>query len=207
MKYNQLGSTDLKVSEVSLGTWVIGNEWGHVDEKDALDAINHAIDKGVNFFNTADIYGAGRSEILLGKVLKERSEDIRIATKFGRKDNFADLSNYTYDKVKEYCELSLQRLGKDAIDLYQIHCPSTEVLEDKGVFTVLEDLKKEGKIRYYGVSVETDEQGKFVLENTQASSLQVIVNILRQKPLDHMIKLAHEKNVGILARVPLASGL
>lgn len=184
MKYNQLGSTDLKVSEVSLGTWAIGNEWGYVDEKAALDSINYAIDRGVNFFDTADIYGAERSEILLGKVLKERSEEVLIATKFGRKDNFADLSNYTYDKVKEYCELSLQRLGKEAIDLYQIHCPSTEVLEA---------LKKEGKIRYYGISVETDTQGKYVLENTNTSSLQIIVNILRQKPVDEMIKLAHEK--------------
>ncbi|MGT2929097.1 aldo/keto reductase [Streptococcus dentasini] len=207
MKYNQLGDTDMKISEVSFGTWALGGDWGNVDEQAAIKALHHAVDKGVNFFDTADVYGSGRSERLLGRLLKERSETIYIATKFGRRDNFADLSNYTYDKVKAYCEDSLHHLGADSIDLYQIHCPSTEVLENMGVFAVLEDLKKEGKIRYYGVSVETDDQGKFVLEHTAASSLQVIFNILRQKPLDNMIAQADAKHVGILARVPLASGL
>lgn len=207
MKYNPLGNTDMRVSEVSFGTWALGGDWGDVSKETAIESLHHAIDRGVNFFDTADVYGSGRSEELIGQVLKEREERVYIATKFGRRDNFADLSNYTYDKVKAYCEDSLRRLQMEAIDLYQIHCPSTEVLEDRGVFAVLEDLKKEGKIRYYGVSVETDDQGKFVLENTKASSLQVIVNMLRQKPVDQMIALAAEKNVGILARVPLASGL
>lgn len=207
MKYNQLGQTDMKISEVSLGTWAIGGDWGNVSETEAIRSLHHAIDCGVNFFDTADVYGGGRSEKLLGSVLKERSEQIYIATKFGRKDNFADLSNYTYEKVKAYCESSLRNLGTEAIDLYQIHCPSTEVLTDQGVFEVLETLKKEGKIRYYGVSVETDDQGKFVLDNTKASSLQVIFNLLRQKSGKEMIAQAAKQHVGILARVPLASGL
>lgn len=207
MKYNQLGNTDMRVSEVSFGTWAIGGDWGDVSKEEAVKSLNHAIDRGVNFFDTADVYGGGRSETLLGQVLKERSEEVYVATKFGRKDNFADLSNYTYDKVKAYCENSLRNLDTEAIDLYQIHCPSTEVLMDRGVFDALDTLKKEGKIRYYGVSVETDDQGKFVLDNTQASSLQVIFNLLRQKPGKEMIAQAAQEGVGILARVPLASGL
>lgn len=207
MNYNQLGKTDMKISEVSLGTWALGGDWGNVSKEDALASLHHAIDRGVNFFDTADVYGSGRSEELIGQVLQERSETVYVATKFGRRDNFAELSNFTYDKVKSYCEDSLRRLQTDALDLYQIHCASTEVLENQGVFAVLEDLKKEGKIRYYGVSVETDAQGLFVLENTQASSLQVIVNLLRQKPIGQMIAQAAKQNVSILARVPLASGL
>lgn len=130
-----------------------------------------------------------------------------MATKFGRKDDFANHDNYTYDKVRAYCENSLQNLGVSSLDLYQIHCPSIDVLEDLSIFKVLEQLKQEGLIRYYGVSVETDTQGKFVLENTDASSLQVIVNLLRQKPVSEMIAQANKQDVGILARVPLASGL
>lgn len=197
----------MSISAVSFGTWALGGDWGNVSKESALAALNHAIDCGVNFFDTADVYGNGRSEALIGEVLKERSERVYVATKFGRRDDFTNPENYTYDKVRSYCEDSLRRLQKEALDLYQIHCPTTEILTQSDVFTVLEDLKKEGKIRYYGVSVETDDQGKFVLENTKASSLQVIVNVLRQKPVKEMVALAKEKNVGVLARVPLASGL
>lgn len=207
MKYNRLGKTDMEISEVSLGTWAIGGDWGDTSEEVALESLHAAVDQGVNFFDTADVYGGGRSERLLGQLLKERDERIYVATKFGRKDDFANLDNYTYDKVRAYCENSLQNLGVSSLDLYQIHCPSTDVLEDLSVFKVLEQLKQEGLIRYYGVSVETDTQGKFVLDNTDASSLQVIVNLLRQKPVSEMIAQANKQDVGILARVPLASGL
>ncbi|WP_162012942.1 aldo/keto reductase [Streptococcus sp. S784/96/1] len=207
MEYRQLGSTDMSISAVSFGTWALGGDWGDVTEEAAKSALNHAIDRGVNFFDTADVYGGGRSETLIGQVLKERSERVYVATKFGRRDDFSNPENYTYKKVRQYAEDSLRNLQMDALDLYQIHCPTTEILTQSDVFTVLEDLKKEGIIRYYGVSVETDDQGKFVLENTNASSLQVIVNLLRQKPVKEMIALAKDKNVGVLARVPLASGL
>lgn len=207
MNYKQLGNTDMKISELSFGTWAMGSDWGNVSVEDAKQAIHYAINQGVNFFDTADVYGMGKSEQILGEVLKERTERIYIATKFGRKDDFTNPDNYTYEKVKNYAENSLKNLGMDAIDLYQIHCPSTEILEQLAVFDVLEQLQKEGLIRYYGVSVETDAQGEFVLNNTKASSLQVIVNMLRQKPIDQMIKLAEQKHVGVLARVPLASGL
>ncbi|MGX7100423.1 aldo/keto reductase [Globicatella sanguinis] len=207
MNYKQLGNTDMKISELSFGTWAMGSDWGNVSVEDAKQAIHYAINQGVNFFDTADVYGMGKSEQILGEVLKERTERIYIATKFGRKDDFTNPDNYTYEKVKNYAENSLKNLGMDAIDLYQIHCPSTEILEQLAVFDVLEQLQKEGLIRYYGVSVETDAQGEFVLNNTKASSLQVIVNMLRQKPIDQMIRLAEQKNIGVLARVPLASGL
>lgn len=207
MNYKQLGNTDMKISELSFGTWAMGSDWGNVSVEDAKQAIHYAINQGVNFFDTADVYGMGKSEQILGEVLKERTERIYIATKFGRKDDFTNPDNYTYEKVKSYAQNSLKNLGVDSIDLYQIHCPSTEILEQLAVFDVLEQLQKEGLIRYYGVSVETDSQGEFVLNNTKASSLQVIVNMLRQKPIDQMIKLAEQKHVGVLARVPLASGL
>ncbi|MGT2828805.1 aldo/keto reductase [Streptococcus hillyeri] len=207
MKYRPLGTTDMSISSVSFGTWALGGDWGDVTEENAKSALNHAIDRGVNFFDTADVYGGGRSEKIIGQVLKERSERVYVATKFGRRDDFTNPENYTYEKVRQYAEESLRNLQMDAIDLYQIHCPTTEILTQSDVFTVLEDLKKEGLIRYYGVSVETDDQGKFVLENTNASSLQVIVNLLRQKPVKEMIALAKDKHVGVLARVPLASGL
>lgn len=207
MKYNQLGNTDIFISELSFGTWALGGDWGEINEHEVKKALNVAIDKGVNFFDTADVYGGGRSERLIGEVLKHRNEDIYIATKFGRRDDFADLKNYQYEKVKSYCEDSLRNLGREVIDLYQIHCPSSEVLHNLEVFDVLERLKQEGKIRYYGVSVETDEQAKFVIENTASSSLQIIFNMMRQKPLKQTIPLAQVNNVGILARVPLVSGI
>lgn len=207
MEYRPLGTTDMSISSVSFGTWALGGDWGDVTEENAKSALNHAIDRGANFFDTADVYGGGRSEKIIGQVLKERSERVYVATKFGRRDDFTNPKNYTYEKVRQYAEESLRNLQMDAIDLYQIHCPTTEILTQSDVFTVLEDLKKEGLIRYYGVSVETDDQGKFVLENTNASSLQVIVNLLRQKPVKKMIALAKDKHVGVLARVPLASGL
>lgn len=207
MEYKQLGTTDMQVSTVSFGTWALGGDWGDVSENVAKAALNHAIDRGVNFFDTADVYGRGRSERIIGEVLKERTERIYVATKFGRRDDFTNPENYTYEKVRQYALDSLKNLQLQAIDLYQIHCPSTEALTQSNIFDVLEQLKSEGLIRYYGVSVETDEQGKWVLENTKASSLQVIVNVLRQKPINEMIALAKEKKVGVLARVPLASGL
>lgn len=208
MEYRQLGDTDMKISEVGLGTWQIGGDWGNnVSEQNALTSLNHAVDRGVNFFDTADQYGNGRSEQLLGELIKARSERLYIATKFGRRDDFTDPKNYTYEKISKYCEDSLTNLGVDAIDLYQIHCPTTEILEDSDVFDVLERLKKEGKIRYYGVSVETDAQGEYVINNTNASSLLIIFNMLREKPLKNLIPLAKKNNVGIIARVPLDSGL
>ncbi|MUK87719.1 aldo/keto reductase [Ornithinibacillus sp. L9] len=207
MKYNQLGNTDLKISELSFGTWAIGGSWGKTNDTEALRGLHRAMDAGVNFFDTADVYGDGHSEELLAKATKGKEANIHIATKFCRAGDIHDPKTYSMDQVQSYCENSLKRLQRDQLDLYQIHCPPFEILKDGSVFDVLEKLKEQGKIRYYGVSVETVEEGLYVLEHTNASSLQVIFNIFRQKPLQELFPKAMEKGVGILARVPLASGL
>lgn len=207
MKYNQLGNTDLNISELSFGTWAIGGAWGKLDDREALKSLDKAMDAGVNFFDTADVYGDGHSEELLAKSTKGKEASIQIATKFCRSADIHDQQTYSMESVRAFCENSLRRLDREAIDLYQIHCPPMEILKEGSVFEVLEKLKEEGKIRYYGVSVETVEEGIFCLEHTKASSLQVIFNLLRQKPLEKLFPMAMEKKVGILARVPLASGL
>ncbi|ARK32080.1 aldo/keto reductase [Halalkalibacter krulwichiae] len=207
MKYNQLGNTDLHISELSFGTWAIGGAWGKTNDEEALKGLDLAIEKGVNFFDTADVYGDGHSERLLAKATKGKEDQIHIATKFCRAGDIHDPATYSEQSVRAYCEQSLQRLEREAIDLYQIHCPPLEILKDGSVFEVLEKLKAEGKIRYYGVSVETIEEGLFCLDHTKASALQVIFNMLRQKPATELFPAAKAKGVGILARVPLASGL
>lgn len=207
MNYRQLGSTDLKVSELSFGTWAIGGSWGNTDDQESLRGLDVAMDKGVNFFDTADVYGAGHAEELLAKATKGKHDKIHIATKFARAGDINDPKNYSLESVTKYADDSLKRLGREQIDLFQIHCPPIEILRDGQVFDVLNRLKEQGKIRYYGVSVETVEEGLLCMENPDVSSLQVIFNLFRQKPVAELFPSAAEKNVGILARVPLASGL
>lgn len=207
MNYRQLGKTELKVSELSFGTWAIGGAWGKTDDQEALRALDHAMGQGVNFFDTADVYGDGHSEELLAKATKGKENDIHIATKFCRAGDINQPQTYSIENVTKYCEDSLRRLNREQIDLFQIHCPPIEILRDGQVFEVLDSLKKQGKIRYYGVSVETAEEGLFCLEQPNVSTLQVIFNLLRQKPLEKFFPQAKENGVGILARVPLASGL
>lgn len=207
MHYRQLGNTDLKISELSFGTWAIGGSWGKTNDKESLRALERAMDKGVNFFDTADVYGDGHSEALISKATKGKESEIHVASKFCRAGDIYDPETYSEKSVRTYLEGTLQRLNRDQLDLYQIHCPPIEILKDGRVFEVLDKLKQEGKIRYYGVSVETVEEGLLCLENENISTLQVIFNMLRQKPLEQLFPKAKEKGVGILARVPLASGL
>lgn len=207
MNYRSIGNTDLKVSELSFGTWAIGGAWGKTNDEESLKALDYAIGNGVNFFDTADVYGDGHSEELLAKATKGKHGEIHIATKFCRASDVHDPKTYSMERVTEYCDNSLRRLGREQIDLFQIHCPPLEIIKDGQVFEVLDRLKEQGKIRYYGVSVETVEEGLLCLEQPSVSSLQVIFNILRQKPLDELFPKAKEQGVGILARVPLASGL
>lgn len=207
MKYRPLGNTGLKVSEISFGTWAIGGSWGNVNDKDSLDALHRAMDEGVNFFDTADVYGDGHSEELLAKATKGREHEIYIATKFCRSTDIHDPASYSEQSVRALCEASLRRLQRDTIDLYQIHCPPLEILKQGVVFEVLDKLKAEGKVRHYGVSVETVEEGLFCLEQPNVQALQVILNLFRQKPFKELLPAAHAKGVGILARLPLASGL
>lgn len=207
MNYRRLGNTDLKISELSFGTWAIGGAWGKTDDGEALRALDKAMDHGVNFFDTADVYGDGHSEELLAKATKGKESDIFIATKFCRSRDITDPNTYSEKSVRELCESSLKRLNREYIDLYQIHCPPLEILQDGAVFEVLDKLQEEGKIRHYGVSVETIEEGLVCLEQPNVKVLQVIFNLFRQKPLQTLFPRAKERGVGILARVPLASGL
>ena len=195
------------ISEVSFGTWAIGGAWGKTDDHEALLSLQHAIDQGVNFFDTADVYGDGHSEELLAKATKGLEDKVYIGTKFCRKGDIFAPENYSYEAIRLYCEDSLKRLNREAIDLYQVHCPATEILKDGQVFDVLDRLKSEGKIRHYGVSVETVEEGMICLENPNVKSLQVIFNLFRQKPLEVLFPEAYKRGVGILVRLPLASGL
>ncbi|WP_134699383.1 aldo/keto reductase [Ammoniphilus sp. YIM 78166] len=207
MRYRNLGNTDLKVSEISFGTWAIGGSWGNVRDEESLAALDYAIKAGVNFFDTADVYGNGHSEELLAKATKGLEDQIYIATKFCRAGDIHDPQTYSEASIRAYCEASLKRLERERIDLYQIHCPPLAILQHTDVFGVLDKLQQEGKIRYYGVSVESVEEGLFCLTNPNVKALQVIFNIFRQKPLDQLLPAAYEKGVGILARLPLASGL
>ena len=207
MDYRELGKTGMKISELSFGTWAIGGSWGNTNDQESLKALEYAMEQGVNFFDTADVYGDGHSEELLGKATKGKHEEIHIATKFCRAGDIHDPKTYSMEQVSQYAEASLKRLGREQLDLLQIHCPPMAILKDGSVFEVLDKLKEQGKIRAYGVSVETVEEGLLCLENPNVSSLQVIFNLFRQKPLEQLFPKAIEKNVGILARVPLASGL
>lgn len=207
MKYRDLGNTGLRVSEVSFGTWAIGGAWGKTNDAESLRALEVAIDSGVNFFDTADVYGDGHSEQLLAKATKGKEDRIHVATKFCRRGDIHDFANYSEAQVRAYCEDSLRHLERETIDLYQIHCPPKAILEDGSVFETLDKLKAEGKIRAYGVSVESVEEGLISLRYPGVQALQVIFNIFRQKPLKELFPQAHAKGVGILVRLPLASGL
>ena len=207
MKYNRLGKTGYEVSELSFGTWGIGGDWGKTDDQESLRALDVAIDRGVNFFDTADVYGGGHAEELLGKATKGKEDQIYIASKFCRAGDLNDPDNYSEKTVRQYLDATLKRIQRDSLDLYQIHCPPFEVLKDGRVFEVLDKLKAEGKIRHYGVSVETVEEGLFCLNNENVSTLQVILNMMRQKSLETLVPEALKQDVGIIVRVPLASGL
>ncbi|WEK54146.1 MAG: aldo/keto reductase [Candidatus Cohnella colombiensis] len=207
MKYRSLGDSTLEISEVSFGTWAIGGSWGSKDDAESLRALAFAIDAGVNFFDTADVYGDGHSERLLAQATKGKEDQIHIATKFCRAGDIHDPTTYSEQSVRAYCEASLKRLERERIDLYQIHCPPLQILKEGSVFTVLDKLKSEGKIREYGVSVESVEEGLFCLKQPGVRALQVIYNLFRQKPAEQLLGEAKKTGVGILVRLPLASGL
>lgn len=210
MKYRLLGQTGWKVSEISFGAWAIGGGWGQVSDEDAVAALHTALDRGMNFIDTADVYGDGRSERLIAKVLKERRGDrarVRIATKAGRRLRPHVAEGYNKKNLTGFIERSLRNLRTDTLDLVQLHCPPTEVFYRPEVFGVLDGLVKAGKIRFYGVSVEKVEEALKAIEFPNVQTIQIIFNIFRQRPADLFFQLAKQRRVGILARVPLASGL
>jgi aryl-alcohol dehydrogenase-like predicted oxidoreductase len=208
LEYRDLGQTGMRVSEISLGTWAFGGDWGTVSEDDAYAALNRAVDLGVNFLDTADVYGDGRSEKLIGRLLKDRPDDeILVATKAGRRLDPHTPEGYVYDNLSAFVERSLQNLGVEALDLLQLHCPPTEVYRQDSTFEALDRLQESGKVRNYGVSVERVEEARMALDYPGVATVQIIFNVFRQKPAEEFFPLAEERNVGILARVPLASGL
>lgn len=207
MNYRPFGRTGWQVSEIGFGAWAIGSEWGHVSEEDALDALRAAIKAGVNFIDTADVYGDGRSERLVGKVIKELPEKIYVATKAGRRLSPHTAEGYNRENLTAFVERSLTNLGVERLDLLQLHCPPTQVYYMPEVFGVLDDMIQAGKLQYYGVSVEKVEEALKAVEYPNVQSVQIIFNIFRQRPAERFFPLAEEKRVGILARVPLASGL
>ncbi len=202
MEYQELGRTGWKISRIGLGTWAMGSAWGAVDDKVSLDTLNRALDLGVNFFDTADAYG---SEPLLGKLRHHRKEPFYIATKMGMGVN-PDPRGYTKRNLSYFVENSLQSLGVETIDLMQLHCPPIQVYNAE-VFGILDDLVKQGKIQHYGVSVERIVEAEKAIEFPNVQSVMIIFNIFRQRPAEEFLEKAKQRGVGILARVPLASGL
>ena len=207
MQYRTLGRTGWNVSTISFGAWAIGGTWGQVEDKDSLAALHRAVDLGVNFFDTADVYGDGRSERLLARLKKERREPLIIATKAGRRLDPHIASGYNRKNLTAFIERSLVNLETEALDLVQLHCPPTEVFYMPEVFGVLDDLVKAGKIRFYGVSVEKVEEALKAIEYPSVQSVQIIFNMFRQRPADLFFTEAKRRQVGILARLPLSSGM
>jgi aryl-alcohol dehydrogenase-like predicted oxidoreductase len=207
MNYRTLGRTGWQISEISFGAWAIGGSWGDVDDRDSLAALNRAIDLGVNFIDTADVYGDGRSERLVAQLRKERKETIYVATKAGRRLDPHTASGYNRENLTTFVERSLTNLQTEAIDLLQLHCPPVEVYYMPETFGVLDDLVQAGKLRYYGVSVQNVEEALKAIEYPNVQSVQIIFNIFRQRPAELFFNEAMRRKVGILARVPLASGL
>ncbi|MAS35823.1 MAG: aldo/keto reductase [Anaerolineaceae bacterium] len=207
MNYRELGRTGWQVSEVSFGAWALGGSWGTVDDEESLAALHKAIDLGINFIDTADVYGDGRSERLIGQVLKERSETIYVATKLGRRLRPLSPEGFTRENMTSFVERSLTNLGVDALDIVQLHTPPTAVYYMPEVFGILDDLKAQGKIKHYGVSVEKSEEGLKAIEYPNVQTVQIIFNMFRLRPSELFFEQAKKRQVGILARVPLASGL
>ncbi|RFO97471.1 aldo/keto reductase [Rhodoferax lacus] len=207
MQYRTLGRTGWQVSTISFGAWAIGGTWGDVDDAESMGALHQALDLGVNFFDTADVYGDGRSERLLARLRKERSEPFYIATKAGRRLSPHVAEGYNRQNLRAFVERSLSNLNVEALDLLQLHCPPTPVYYMPEVFGVLDELQQEGKLRHYGVSVEKVEEALKAIEFPGVQSVQIIYNILRQRPADLLFEQTQKKGVGILARLPLSSGL
>jgi len=207
MHYRELGRTGWKVSEISFGAWAIGGAWGSVSDTESLAALNKAIDCGVNFIDTADVYGMGRSERLITQLKRDRKEEIVVATKAGRRLSPHTADGYNKANITAFIEDSLRNLSTSCLDLVQLHCPPTDVYYRPEMFSILDGLVKAGKIRYYGVSVERVEEALKAVEFPNVQTVQIIFNCFRLRPSELFFPRAIEKKVGIPARVPLASGM
>lgn len=205
MHYRKFNHTNFASSEVGLGCWQLGADWGEVSEKDAQNILAKAVDCGINFFDTADVYGDGRSETLIGNFLKSSKSDAFVATKLGRRGIYPN--NYSEATIRAATEESLRRLQTDALELTQLHCIPTEVIRQGDVFDWLRTLKTEGKIKSFGASVESMEEAQICLQQDELASLQIIFNIFRQKPIAELFEAAKAKSIALIVRLPLASGL
>ena len=207
MQYRRFGKTDWQVSAIGFGAWAIGGAWGKVDDETSMKALHEAVDHGVNFIDTADVYGDGHSEQLVGRLRQERSEPLYVATKAGRRLAEQTVDGYNRKNLNAFVDRSLRNLKVDRIDLLQLHCPPTEVYYRPETFELLEEMVTQGKIRYYGVSVETVEQALKAIEHPNLASVQIIFNLFRQRPAELFLEQARRRNVAVIARVPLASGV
>jgi aryl-alcohol dehydrogenase-like predicted oxidoreductase len=207
MKYRELGRTGWQVSTISFGAWAIGGDWGKVDDGESLAALHRAADLGVNLIDTADVYGQGRSESLVSRFVKQRGDQIHVVTKAGRRLSPHTADGYNAANLTGFVEDSLRNMEVECLDLVQLHCPPTEVYYRPEVFGALDDLVQAGKIRYYGVSVEKVEEALKAIEYPGVQTVQIIFNLFRQRPAELLFREASRRQVGILARVPLASGL
>lgn len=208
MKYSRLGKTDFNVSEISLGTWQVGGSWGSgFDNSSADKIINTAIDQGINFIDTADVYEAGLSEAAVGRVVRSRKEEVYVATKCGRQINPHTNENYQPKVLRKFVEDSLKNTGLECLDLIQLHCPPTQVFYRPEIFGLFDRLKDEGKIKHLGISVEKIEEALKGIEYGNVATVQLIFNMFRQRPKELFFEQAKKRDVGIIVRVPLASGL
>ena len=208
MEYRELGRTGWSISAISFGAWAIGGQaWGGADDTESLKALHAAVDLGVNFFDTADVYGDGHSERLIARLRRERSDEIIVATKAGRRLSPHVASGYNQQNLTAFVERSLRNLEMDCLDLLQLHCPPPQVYEMPKVFGILDHLVTTGKVRHYGVSVERIDDAMRAAQWPGVQSVQLIFNMLRQKPAERFFAVARTRRIGILARVPLASGL
>jgi aryl-alcohol dehydrogenase-like predicted oxidoreductase len=207
MQYRPLGRTGFNVSTISFGAWAIGGAWGKTDDATSMAALNRALDVGINFFDTADVYGDGHSERLLARLRRERKETFYVATKAGRRLDPHTAEGYNAKNLTAFVERSLKNLEVSALDLLQLHCPPPAAYYMPDVFGVLDDLVRQGKLRFYGVSVEKVEEGLMALEYPNVQSVQIIFNMFRQRPADLFLPEAKRHKVGVLARLPLSSGI
>jgi aryl-alcohol dehydrogenase-like predicted oxidoreductase len=208
MKYRQLGSTGYEVSEIGFGAWAIGADWGSVDDTTAMAALNAAVDAGVTLIDTADVYGDGRSERFVAQLVKERSDvDLVVATKAGRRLDPHVADGYTGANIEAFIDRSLVNLDADSLDLLQLHCPPTDVYYRPEMFAALDEIKAKGKIKHYGVSVERVEEAMKAIEYSGVETVQIIFNMFRQRPAERFLDLAVAGDIGVIVRVPLASGL
>jgi aryl-alcohol dehydrogenase-like predicted oxidoreductase len=206
MRSRRLGKTGREVSEIGFGSWAIGGSWGETDDNESLAAMRAAVDAGVTFFDTADVYGDGRSERLIATLLREQDEPLVVATKFGRRAT-QDVAQFRYENLRAWLERSRENLGVDAVDLVQLHCPPWETYYTPTVFEACDRLVQEGLVRAYGVSVEKVEEALKAIEYPGVATVQIIFNIFRQRPAELFFEQARLRDVGVIVRVPLASGL